>query len=62
LGVLVFKKLGRVIYMGLFRSAYKALAIVTNAVLQALGRQPLALTGCADTIRPFHGQWLWLLS
>jgi hypothetical protein len=31
-------------------------------VLQALGRQPLALTGCADTIRPFHGQWLWLLS
>jgi hypothetical protein len=53
--VLGFKKLGRAIHMGLFRSDYKALAIVTNAVLQALGRQPLALTGCADTIRPFHG-------
>ena len=57
-----FKKLARAIHMGLFWLVHKAFGIVTNAVLQALGRQPLALTGCADTIRPFHRLWLWLLS
>jgi hypothetical protein len=37
-GGAVFKKLGRATHMGLFRSDYKAFAIVTNAALQALGR------------------------
>ena len=46
----------------LFWLVHKAFGIVTNAALQSLGRQPLALPGCADTIRPFHRLWLWLLS